>query len=693
MKPPLRHAVLAIALSLSAPIVAQSPPTDAQVVGLDVRYLRLSDLPAILTATGGDPAAWRTPAALKGTALSQSGASADPVIAWVPASALASPHARAEALDIVSSGVALLVTARTGERRYEIALFGVEATEATVLYQPLRHGGVHLHLFEDTVDPLALAAIAGHVVEDARRLAMADAEEEASRSRLAPVTRGPAQASQTAPARETPVRPWAASKTHTNGSRVALIATVTRDTSRTHDSKLITVKSTAEVIPHQRGLDTRKNNPLWWVPIWPFPSLPHGAGIYVPGEYGLSTWLMWPEDATPNARLLSYHPMTDGRTARTITDKHVTTSTWGVSVSPETTRGLADGKISSAGKFPASFSYSETNTDEQSVTITLDDYSAAFSEFQAENQTEASWRFALADDISAKPAYFGKPATTGGRSRMMKHAGLETAATWRVDGTYEGPIKVTSAATVMNRYFHHQAKTTADAIDCHEKVVVLDATPCELSIVTSRGPSDRREFVATAQPIASVIMDLGTPYLTRTPTVLLQSLGDANRCITQPDASARITLETCDRTEGHRVQQWMMDEAGRYVNRGSGMCLETDTAFGGVRATACTQTLAQQWEWRADRIHSRFEGGRLRLHTDASGLSTAFRPGKDALLPVNATNALLPPWTTYPLQPRRGDYIPGFNFQAEPIPDAYLAFGDVDSGQRWPAIPLIFGIK
>lgn len=694
MKHLLLHAAVAVALGISAPVLAVSPTTNAPAVGLDVRYLRLSDLPTVLASTGGVPSTWTTPSALKGTSLSRASAWADPVIAWVPASALTSPGARAEALDIVSSGVALLVTATPGERRNEAALFGVEAVEATVLYQPLRTGGLHLHLFEDTSDPSARAAVARQVVEDARRLAAPANTRERTDQRFAPFARLSVEPREATQSRETPTQLWGASKNHANGSRMSLTATVTRDVSRSHDSKLITVKSVAEVIPHQRGLDTNKNNPLWWVPIWPYSMLPHGAGIYVPGEYGMSTWLAWPDNETPGARLLNYHPTTDGSTDRTIADTHVTTSTWGVSVSPEVSRGLTDGKISSSGKLPASFSYSQTNTDEQSVTMTLKDYSTAFAEFEMDQQLEASWRFPLADDISARPAYFGKPAKTEKRTPMMKQAGLETAATWRVDGTYEGLLRITSAATVKNRYFHHQAKNTGDVIDCHKKVVVLDSTPCNVSVVAGRGPADKREFVATAQPVASVIIDLSTPYLTRTPTVLLQSLAQANQCITQsPGSSERITLETCDRSEGHRVQQWMMDEAGRYVNRSSGMCLETDPSSGGVRATACSQTLSQQWDWRADRIHSRFGGGRLRLHADAAGLSTAFRPGKDALLPVNATNALLPPWTTYPLQPRRGDHVPGFNFQAEPIPDAYLAFGDVDSEQRWAAIPLIFGIR
>lgn len=696
MKYPLVSAAVAVALSLSTPLLAQLAFSEARAGILDVRYLRLSDLPAVLASTGGNPIAWKTPAALKGMSLTQGAQSADPVIAWVPASALSHAAARAEALDIVSSGVALLVTARTDEQRYEAALFGVEATEATVLYQPLRQGGLHLHLFEDTVDPAARAAIANHVIADARRLATAAVVDDVNGPRFVPFTRSFAQGQPTAPApaRETPVKLWGASKNHANGARVAFTATVTRDISRTHDSKLITVKSEAEVIPHQRGLDTRKDNPLWWVPIWPYTMLPHGAGIYVPGEYGMSTWLMWPDNETPGARLLTHHPRTDGSTDRSITDKHVTTTTWGVSVSPEASKGLADGKISTSGKLPASFSYSETHTDEQSVTMTLKDYSTAFAEFQVENQLEASWRFPLADDISAKPAYFGKPAKTAGRTPMMKQAGLETAATWRVDGAYEGLLKITSAATVTNRYFHHQAKTTGDVMDCHKKVVVIDSTPCEVTVITGRGPSEKREFVATAQPVATVIMDLSTPYLTRTSTVLLQSLGHADRCITQrPGASPQIALEPCDRAEGYRVQQWLMDEAGRYVNRSSGMCLEMDPTRGGIRAATCSQALSQQWEWRADRIHSRFEGGRLRLHADASGLSATFRPGKDALLPVNATNALLPPWTTYPLKPRKGDHVPGFNFQAEPIPDAYLAFGDVDNEQRWAAVPLIFGIK
>lgn len=686
MKPSFLGIAVAVALGMAGEA--------ALATRLDVRYLRLDDLPAVLASTRGDPSAWNTPVSLKGMTLIQAAQSVNPVIAWVPASALAPLGARADALDIVLSGVSLLVTATPGESRYEASVFGVQATTASVLYQPLPDGTLHLHLFDDNADALAEGRIAQAIVGDAHELIRNTAGHPAAVAAGRPGNVLMAfTASQDAPAQQVPTKLWGASKNDRNGARIALMATVTRDISRTHDSKLITVKTEAEVIPHQRGLDKKIPFALAWLPVWPINLIPNGPGIYVPGEYGISNWVEWPEDEAPNVRLLSYHPTTDGSTDRHVVDKHVTTSTWGVSVSPEASRGLTDGKVSASGKVAASFSYSESKTDEQSVTMTLKDYSTAFNEFATENQTEAAWRFPLADDIAGNTSYFGKPATVRNRTPMMKQAGLQTAATWRVDGTYEGLLKVTGAATVRNRYFHHQSEKTYDVADCSRKVDVTDSRPCDVSVLGSRGPADQRTFVATAQPSVEIVMDLSTPYLTRTPTVLLQSLSGANGCITQAaTASDEVTMGTCDRTEGNRSQQWLFDEAGRYVNRGSGMCLDMDPGDGHLRATSCSQALNQRWEWRADRIHSATDGGKPRLYVNGPSVAGAFRPSRDPLVPVNATNALLPPWTSYPLKPRRGDLIPGFNFNAAPIPDSYLSFADIDASQRWATIPLIFGI-
>ncbi|MET0506027.1 MAG: hypothetical protein ABWZ85_11910, partial [Luteibacter sp.] len=65
----------------------------------------------MLASTGGEPSAWRTAPAWRGTAFTDAADRADPLIAWVPAAALDSVPARAEALDILSAGMAVLVTA------------------------------------------------------------------------------------------------------------------------------------------------------------------------------------------------------------------------------------------------------------------------------------------------------------------------------------------------------------------------------------------------------------------------------------------------------------------------------------------------------------------------------------------------------------------------------------------------------
>lgn len=687
MKKLMLHSAIAIALGSTIPAMAFAASASATKAGpatLDVRYLRLSALPAIMASTGAHPGSWKTPSALKGITLSQASASDDPVVAWVPASALADPAARNEAQDIVSTGTPLLVTAGAGEQHWEAKIFGIQAEESTVLYQPLPNGTIHMHLFEPSE--------ANRVVSDVHRLKPTPRLNSlAALSSTRHATSADSSAVNPARSETAPTKIWGASKTDpVTGARISVIATVTRDTTKSQDSKLITVKTEADLIPYQSGLGRYVL----------FPSRPGSfgiepRGIVVPEEYRLTTSLLWPwNQGSVGARLLAHTPDSTGSTDVTIAKKHTTKTSWGASISPDVSRGLADGKISSAGKLPASVSFGHEKTDEESVTMTLKDYSVAFAEYASSQASSAAWRFPLSDVIAGNRKYFGSTPRSTLRTPMMRQAGLETASTWRVNGDYEGTVIVEVASNLKNKFFSSFFDDPLELGDCDEKLA-MDVTrrSCERKAVYA-GLPEALKIDYTTQPQTAFRIDLGTPFLTRTPTVLLQSFAHEDKCLTHGEATTDlITLQTCDRSEGNRAQQWIFDEASRYVNRGSGLCLGTDANTGRVRAVTCTQALTQQWEWRADRIHSKFDGGRSRLRAESFGASTAFRPGLDALLPVNATNALLPPWTNYPLKPKRGDLIPGFNFTAAPLPDSYLAFGEVDSAQRWEAIPLIFGIK
>jgi hypothetical protein len=695
----MRHLILStsVALALVAAQPVQAAPADATGTvapaapspSLDVRYLRLSELPAVLASTAGEPSAWHTSTALKGLPLA-AGDDADPLLAWVPASALASPAARAEALDIASSGVAMLVTAKPGDARHESRLFGVEARESTVLYQPLPDGGLHLHILEAGENGGVSSAVAQRVVDEVHR----QADDHRGPPAPAHAHRQRRDAAAPSPPQAVPMRRWSATKLGRNGAFIRLSATVTRDVSARHDSKLVTVKSHAEVIPFRNGLNdydvSRDGRHMYFAEPFAY-GVKERDVLVVPNEYGVTTWLGWPEGQAPRMRLLAHHPMTEGTTERSVADKHATKTSWGLSTSPDVTRGLADGKVSTEGKLPLSFSFSQEYVDEQSVQMTLKDYSTAFQAHEAPNHMWATWTFPLGTDVASNPAYFGKDELSSAlMTPMMKSAALETIATWRVDGAYEGPLTVSSAGVVVDRVYWRWEDATSVIEDCDDQA--YDHTS-EICRSTDIDVAPDRHVIETSQPIASVTLDLSSPYLTRTPTVLLMSLGHDNLCLGHASAeSSEIALARCDRSVGNRAQQWMLDEAGRYVSRASGLCLQIDGGSDQVRAMPCSQALTQQWEWRADRIHTRSDGGRRRLHTDGATLSAAYRDGVDALLPVNATNALLPPWTTYPLKPRKGDYIPGFHFTAAPVPDSYLAFDDVDGSQRWAAIPLIFGI-
>lgn len=695
----IHSAALVAVLTAALPFHALHASAGKDSASLDVRYLRLSELADAIGSTAATPSGWRTPAALKGLPLTDAADRDDPVVAWVPAAALARPGARAEALEIVSAGVPMLVTAQAGEPRFESSVFGMGAKRATVLYQPLGDGSLHLHLFDDSDDPATRHLIAERVAEDVASRARAARESTKPPSRRA---RRAIPAPSPATADSVPMRKWSASSIGANGSRMAFTATVIRDASARHDTKVVTVRSDAEVIPYNNGLKTLTPTFVdFFVPVKITPN-----ALLIPGTYAQYTLLRWAEVDDPKVGLASHHPETDGTTDRVISDKHSTKTSLGISVSPDVSQGLADKKVSVTGKLPVSFSFGREYIDEQTVQMTLKDYGVAFREKRGAGYAAATWEFSLANDIAGNRSYFNDSYLLGDArlTPMMRRANLQTIATWRVRGDYEGKLYVDSLAAVRNRWYRreninlytvnsHASVTELD--DCDARVAYGETSACKLVGFSTTGSVP--EFIAnSAQPLASVEMDLSSPYLTRTPTVLLQSLKHPDRCLTHWGTTA--TLVACDRSPDERSLQWTFDEFGRYVNRASGACLQVSPASGRVVVQPCNQSLQQQWEWRADRIHSRFEGGtrQLRAPEEAgffNGLTADYRPGIDPILPINPTNALLPPWTTYPLKAHKGDYIPGFNFTAAPLPDSYLGFDDVDDAVRWGTIPLVFGIE
>lgn len=107
-----------------------------------------------------------------------------------------------------------------------------------------------------------------------------------------------------------------------------------------------------------------------------------------------------------------------------------------------------------------------------------------------------------------------------------------------------------------------------------------------------------------------------------------------------------------------------------------------------VETARCSLDNAQRWEWQADRIHSRYNGGLdgWRLHVTPGGLLQAriSDPNEYQDLPVNEFNALLNPWSGYPRKPAEGAFIPSLGSGVQqPIPAPYLNFNQVGPDQTW----------
>jgi hypothetical protein len=78
-----------------------------------------------------------------------------------------------------------------------------------------------------------------------------------------------------------------------------------------------------------------------------------------------------------------------------------------------------------------------------------------------------------------------------------------------------------------------------------------------------------------------------------------------------------VELRACNPRD--RNQLWGLDPESRYVNRGSHRCLTADQATGDVVTQSCDGLrFEQQWQWRADRLHSLANHARHRLYVEGA---------------------------------------------------------------------------
>lgn len=641
---------------------------------LDVRYVRMSELATALTSTGLHPARWSTSNDLKGRSIEDAARDADPIVAWVPASALATANARSEAAHIVRSGIAFLVTGTSDEPRHESKVFGVRVPGTAALYQVLPDGTMDIHASASTAAaPLAAWHALTNQALESRRAAASKAIAAGDDNPQGPFRR---------------YNVWMTSPTG-NGSALRMEIIVMRDSNAGNDKKIVSIKSSAAAHPFRNGL----TDTPWYIADLMGATFKYegfAQRLYTATQYSLETRIDWPADASPELVTTYHYPAATSATDISFTDSQETTTSFNWGISAELGADLAAAGIEAIGKLAPKVGGGAKSVSVKSMGMTLKDYSTEVMRSNGKNHASVVWVHPLLGSIKSNKRYFDKK--DAGRldqvealklTPMMKSAGLEGYSQWSMKGDYEGEITIASAAIVNTGVWNAEAYNNGDTFFYRDK-----ALPGQDALI----PKDPL-WPDVSQPVGRIVIDLSAPQITRLPTVLLQSMALNDGCLTQANPTQPLlSMTRCDASDMNLSQQWQLDELKRYVNRGSKMCLTAD-ASGRAMASECSTSRAQTWEWRADRIHSTMDAGRPRLYV---GEWSSPRAGFDAslheVLPVNTTHELLPPWNNYPLPTFKGDFVQGF-LRPSPVPEEYLKYRAIGTGERWMTIPLIYGLN
>lgn len=432
---------------------------------------------------------------------------------------------------------------------------------------------------------------------------------------------------------------------------------VLRDTTPSRDEKVIVVMAEVDHAPAENGAYMRYDS----------DPVDSGQTLAIPDAYQVTTQLGLHGPGAPSPVPVEFAPSSDGATERTISEKVAVTSASGGSTAFSVGSALLKAGELVNGKLPVNLNESDSRTEEFSVTMTLKDYFTEAALRQQGDAHAATWAFRLARDIASNVWYFydgsiSKNWSMNSERRMtpmMRRAALSVSSVWRVPASYEGPVDIVTRADIVNRVYALREERTETTTD-----------PSGMALTTR--------------------VDLGSPYLSRQPVVRLQSRDGTGHCLVQPAADDdAVRLAPCRGGEADAAEQWTFELDKTWRNRASGHCLTADPATGNVVAQPCEgPALTQQWEWRADRLHTLYiEGGSWRLHVRNDGTPNAiFNPAIHQNIPSNVYHPLLRPWSSYPLAPTPGDVIPNLNSISPPVPESYLSFGAVSTAERWQPV-------
>lgn len=579
-------------------------------------------------------------------------------LVWVDASELQRADVRTAVHDALGSGLPVLVTARTTGHRTDVETFGFQADTRRAIYQRSATGKLEVASVADDVDPAeASTFFADWIERHAPRPAMP--------ARFAALMAAPASSGTYLPKLEITDE-----KRFAGGRRIAYDITVTRDIRPGRDQKVIAVKSTVLQIPADNGA-------LW---NGTFREL-KGHHLFIPLRYDVVTSIA-PVGGDVAIRLSDMQPV-GGKPTRQVVSTRLTTESGGGNGVPanivDFLTSLPSGPMGALAKLPVLFPGTDKVTEEKAVAMTIDDYGIEVRAPQAEGGIhQVAWSFGLDAAMSRDEKRFtdGAHRTMGytlysmtNATKMMRSATLQTASSWRIPGEWRGHVDITTRSTVVNRVF----------FDPRARIKGIESTMND----------DDSDIHFTLR------VDLNSPYLTRQPSVRIQSLQGEGLCLAQPDPSSpAIAMQACEKGAGGASQQWYLETDSTYRNRGSGWCLTTDLGNGAMRAEACRgPSLNQQWMWSADRLHSKANGGdRWRLHLRDGVPNAMFDSALHDAIRPNPHHALLPPWWSYPEAPNPGDTAPNPSGAPHPVYAEVKDHRRVSDDLRWQLNPVVEGL-
>ncbi|MDQ7994290.1 MAG: RICIN domain-containing protein [Luteibacter sp.] len=672
-----RTLALALMASLSTGVHAHSPPASAPNDSA-IHFLRLKALPEAMATTQRDPARWRTPDELRGLSYREAAAEREPVVAWISGDALSDATVRSLASKALHEGIGVLVTSPEGTTRHEAEVFGIEGQGRTSLYRRGKDGVLEVSTLDDTTAD----------VETSQRLYRELAAAPAFRAFARSATLNGADSASDDIPDHVPHERFRYKPISAHGNKVVHDIVVLRDARTSGDSKVIVVKAGVDIAPWDNGV-YGKNRPAF-----------ERDGIHdflaIAGRYEFRTLVDWEgKDRGPELRLDRMVPDTSPDVNRSVAKSSQVSTSYGVSTAFKAEDALKGIGISAIGKVPFEFSANRTYTDSTSVSMETESY---YIDAVTENYGRAqgvTWNMHLANDVAGSPGYFNAKSkykvSTAMVTPMMRKASAQLMSVWRVRGDYEGNLLIGTGGRVENRRYGWNRSMGVSwdrSSDVHP-----DYTADIPWWFWHKGNDPWAHLrQVPAQPTQVVKINLGSPFLTSSPTVLIQSSSGEGLCITQgpfDEKAGAAQLTECDEAESHRAQQWNMDSEGRYRNRESAQCLQIDTKSGTVGTAKCAIRHNQRWKWAADRVVSLMDGGtHHRLEVSNDSLIAKFDAVRHDEVVVNTENALLPPWSNYPLAPSPGSTIPRLSTNSPTVPDSYLSYRRVPATERWQTIPL-----